>query len=159
MAAKHYDVKTFRASGSIGYLLKMSHSLLLDSAEEAFAGHDLSFIQWLVLIRLHEGEAVTASDLCRAMRHDNGAFTRLIDQLEARGLVKRERSSTDRRIVQLSLTAAGRRHVTELMPLVVDTLNAALQDFTKTEFAQLVRLLNKLTARLRTIEQGERVQA
>lgn len=153
MATKHFDVKTFTAQRSLGYLLKMCHSLMHDAGAAALAGHDLSFIQWLVLIKLREGTAITASSLCRQMRHDNGALTRLLDQLEDKGFIERKRSESDRRVVNLELTAAGRRKVAELLPLIVDTLNNVLGDFSKAEFAELVRLLNKLMENLKAYEQ------
>jgi DNA-binding MarR family transcriptional regulator len=154
MATKFYDVKTFTSATSVGYLLKMSQGLMHDAAVEAFAGHDLSFVQWIVLMKLRESVSLTASDLCREMRHDNGAFTRLLDQLEERGFVQRERSELDRRVVRLQLTAAGRRKVTELMPVVVDRLNQSLTDFSKAEFVELSRLLNKLITSLTATEQS-----
>jgi len=155
MAVKHYDVKSFTSTLSIGYLLKMSHSLMHDSAAAAFAGHDVSFMQWIVLMKLRESASLTASDLCREMRHDNGALTRMLDQLEERGYVQRERSEEDRRVVRLQLTAVGRRKVTELMPLAVDRLNDVLADFSKAEFAELTRLLNKLVSHMKASEAGE----
>lgn len=148
MAVKHYDVKSFTSSASIGYLIKVAHSLLLERATAIFAERDISFIQWLVLTKLREGVAVTSSDLCRQIHHDTGAFTRLLDQLEERGYIVRERSQQDRRVVQLQLTPAGRKQALELTPLVVDGLNWALGDFSKTEFQEFTRLLNKLIARL-----------
>ncbi|MDB5972725.1 MAG: hypothetical protein JWQ90_5175 [Hydrocarboniphaga sp.] len=147
--AKHYSTANFRSASSIGYLVKVAHSLMLDRATEAFLGHDLSFAQWIVLIRLKEGKEVTASDLCRALRHDTGALTRLLDQLEERGYVARERSKEDRRVVYLQLTTAGLQKTTELTPIIVDRLNDALTDFSKAEFNELSRLLNKLIATIR----------
>ena len=154
MPVKHYDVKSFTSAHSIGYLLKMSHSLMHDSAAAAFAGHDVSFMQWIVLMKLRESASLTASDLCREMRHDNGALTRMLDQLEERGYVQRERSEEDRRVVRLQLTAVGRRKVTELMPLAVDRLNDVLTDFSKAEFAELTRLLDKLISHMKASETG-----
>lgn len=151
---RHYDVKTFTSSGSVGYLLKLSHSLMHDAMAAAFAGHDISFVQWVALMKLHQGAALTASDLCREMRHDNGALTRMLDQLEERGYVERERSHEDRRVVELQLSAAGRRKIAELLPLAVDRLNSALAEFSKAEFAELTRLLNKLIAHLKASEQA-----
>ena len=87
-------------------------------------------MQWIVLVKMREG-VNTASELCQIMWHDTGALTRLLDQLEERGYVERQRSTADRRVVQLQLTAAGRRKTTELTPLVVDRLNTALGGFTK----------------------------
>jgi DNA-binding MarR family transcriptional regulator len=151
MATKHYDARTFSSAESVGYLLKLGHALMHDAATAAFEGHDLSFIQWIVLLKMREG-VNTASELCQIMWHDTGALTRLLDQLEERGYVERQRSTADRRVVQLQLTAAGRRKTTELTPLVVDRLNTALGGFSKTEFEQFMRLLKKLIASLREME-------
>ena len=68
--------------------------------------------------------------------------------------MERQRSTEDRRVVQLQLTAAGRRKTTELTPLVVERLNTALAGFSKAEFEQFMRLLKKLIASLREMEQA-----
>src|SRR4030095_10143481 len=115
MAAKHYDSKTFTTATSIGYLLKLGPPLRGECASDAFADRDISFMQWIVLMKLREGPSMTASDLCREMRHDTGALTRLLDQLEERGHVVRERSQEDRRVVRLQLTPAGRKQAVELI--------------------------------------------
>lgn len=156
MAVKHYDARTFTSSESIGYLTKLAHTLMLERASEAFASRDANFMQWLVLTKLREGAATTASDICRATRHDTGALTRVLDQLEERGLIERERSQQDRRVVELRLTPAGRKKSLELVPLVVDLLNAALADFSKAEFQEFTRLLHKLIGTLEAAERSGR---
>lgn len=152
MATKFYDPKTFSARGSIGYLLKMAHQQLHDCASAVLVPHELSFMQWITLMKLREGAALTASDLCREMRHDNGAFTRLLDQLEQRDFVVRTRSRTDRRVIELKLTPAGQRKLDVVIPQVVERLNGALGVFTKTEFNELLRLLIKLREGLEAAE-------
>ena len=152
MSVKHYDAKTFNSSMSLGYLLKVAHTLMLEGATAAFASREVSFTQWIVLTKLREGSALTASDLCRTLRHDTGALTRLLDQLEERGLIERVRSQEDRRVVRLQLTPAGRKLAIELTPFVVDRLNGALADFSKAEFQELTRLLNKLIATMKALE-------
>jgi DNA-binding MarR family transcriptional regulator len=147
---KHYDVNSYTSGNSLGYLVKLAHILMLDRANEAFVGHDLSFMQWIVLVRLREGRELTASDLCRVLRHDTGALTRMLDQLEERGYLQRNRSREDRRVVHLQLTDDGLKKATELTPLIVDRLNDALADFSKAEFAELCRLLTKLIDKLDT---------
>lgn len=149
MTTRHYSASSFTCSSSIGYLLKISHVMMLDWAMAAFAEHDLSFIQWLALMKLREGKVATASDLCKAMHYDNGSVTRLLDQLEERGLLRRERSKSDRRVILLKLTPVGEKKMADLIPVAVEGLNSALGDFSKAEFAQLSRLLNKLIASLR----------
>lgn len=153
--AKHYDVKSFTTGTSIGYLLKMAHTLLYERVTEAFADREINFMQWVVLMKLREGSGLTASDLCRKLRHDTGAFTRLVDQLQERGLLERERSESDRRLIRLNITPAGRKLATDLVPIFVDHLNAAFGDFTKAEFQELIRLLSKLIDKLKETEATE----
>jgi DNA-binding MarR family transcriptional regulator len=145
---KHYAASTFKARQSIGYLLKRAHGLLMERAEAAFENHDITFSQWVVLLRLRDGMGNTAAELCRGVGHDSGALTRMLDQLEARDLIERTRSKQDRRIVELSLTKKGHAMLDSLIPLTVDKLNDALQDFKATEFREFLRLLEKLIGRL-----------
>lgn len=155
---KYYDPKRFRSQDSLGYLSKMAHGLMHECADEILAGHGISFMQWIAMRKLHEGTAVTASELCRAMSHDNGALTRLLDQLEALGFVQRERSEQDRRVVQLKLTAGGERKLEALTALVVGRLNEVLDVFTRAEVDELTRLLKKLIGGLqdwRRTQNGE----
>lgn len=145
---QHYRPELYQARGSIGYLLKRAHLLMLDQLEPVVAGSDITITHWIVMMHLRDGLAINASDLCAQLRHDSGALTRLIDQLEARGLVERERSREDRRAVQLRLTAAGFDTLAALLPKVVDKLNFAMRDFTRAEASELSRLLSKLITSL-----------
>jgi len=140
----HYDPTNFHTSKSLGYLLKVNHSLMHDCADQLFAQSDISFVQWIALRKLSEGTALTASELCREMRHDNGALTRMLDQLEERGFIERKRSQQDRRVVDLQITPAGLAKVNELTPPLVNNLNNALSNFSSEEFTELIRLLLKL---------------
>jgi len=145
---KHYDPHNFNSQNSLGYLLKINHSLMHECGERVFAEHDISFVQWIALRKLNEGSALTASELCRKMCHDNGAVTRLLDHLEARGYVERQRNREDRRVVDLQITEAGKLKLEELTPPVVENLNCVLETFSAKEFAELTRLLDKLKTRL-----------
>jgi len=145
---QHYRSDVYKASSSLGYLLKRAQSLLIDHLETVVAGSDLTFTQWVVLMHLRDGLALNATTLCSQLRHDSGALTRVIDQLEARGLVARERSREDRRAVQLSVTGAGHQIIEATIPNVVQMLNFALRDFSRAEAAELNRLLNKLIGSL-----------
>lgn len=145
---QHYRPDIYRARTSVGYLLKRAHSLLIDQLESVVAGSELTFTQWVVLMHLRDGLALNATDLCSQLRHDSGALTRVIDQLEARGLLQRERSREDRRAVELRLTDAGQAVIAALIPAVVNKLNFALRQFSAAESAELNRLLSKLISGL-----------
>lgn len=145
---QHYRTELYQASTSIGYLLKRAHSLVIDHLETVVADSELTFTQWVVLMHLREGLALNATTLCSQLRHDSGALTRVLDQLEGRGLVTRERSREDRREVQLRLTDAGVATVASTIPAVVEQLNFALREFSRAEASELNRLLNKLIGSL-----------
>lgn len=152
MPSQHYQPETYRVKGSIGYLLKRAHALLVEQIEPLFEKHELNFTQWVVLMYLRDGMAINATVLCAQLRHDSGALTRILDQLERRGLLQRQRSRVDRRAVQLHLTDEGRALIEGLVPEVVAQLNRALGGFSAAELAELVRLLTKLTAAIEPAE-------
>jgi DNA-binding MarR family transcriptional regulator len=148
MVKQHYKVQTYKAQSSIGYLVKRAHSLCLNVLEPVFERHGFSFLQYQILAWLRDGIALNPRDICVQYRHNSGALTRVIDQLEEKGFVERLRRDRDRRKVELQLTGAGRKVIESLIPLVVEQLNLALQDFSSGEVQELVRLLTKFNGSL-----------
>jgi DNA-binding MarR family transcriptional regulator len=150
MRKQHYKPETYTASKSVGYLVKRAHLLCRNSLEAALEKNGLTYMQWVSLMYLRDGLAFNPRDLCADFRIDSGALTRLIDQLEERGWVERHRSREDRRTVELRLTDSGRKAIEAQIPLVVDRLNCALRNFTRTEVTDLTRLLVKLIEGIET---------
>ena len=159
MSKQHYQVSTYKARSSVGYLVKRSHSLMLDNLEPLLEARGFSFIQYVILAWLRDGIAVNPKDICAQYRHDSGAMTRVVDQLAERGLLERVRSGADRRKIELELTPAGRIAIDGLIPLVIDKLNLALDDFSKAEFDELQRLLIKLNTTLQSAVEPASVPA
>ena len=83
-------------------------------------------------------------DLAGKILKSSGNLTLVIDNLEKRGLVRRERQSGDRRFVTVSLTDAGRELIERVMPLHVDDITAALGALTPEEQETLGVLSKKL---------------
>jgi DNA-binding MarR family transcriptional regulator len=141
---KYYHADSYVTHNSVGYLVKRAHGLNLDALEPGLAEHGLTFTQYAVLMSIRDGIALNPKSLCLQLRHDSGALTRVLDQLESRGLIERRRSADDRRAVELRLTGAGEEALRVVVPLVVERINLALKDFTSAEIDELLRLLNKL---------------
>jgi len=148
MSKQHYQVSTYKAQLSIGYLVKRAHSLMLDIMEPVIEQRGFSFVQYIVMSSLRDGIAVNPKTICSQFRHDSGALTRIIDQLAERGLLERVRRDRDRRKVELQLTPAGRETIESIIPLVVEKLNEVLTDFSKAEVRELLRMLVKLNTTL-----------
>jgi DNA-binding MarR family transcriptional regulator len=68
----------------------------------------LTYPQYLVLLALLEQPMMTSGALARALKLDAGTLTPLLKRLASAGLVARERRPQDERVVEISLTPAGR---------------------------------------------------
>ena len=141
---------TFYAPGdmtpdrSIGFQVRRIERLMTGCAERSFADSDLSFSQWVSLNLIHHGIADSCSTLSRSLGHNSGATTRLIDQLEERGLISRLRESDDRRVVTVTLTPAGEHALSLMTPRLTDLWNDVLADFKRDEVETLLTLLDRL---------------
>lgn len=142
--ADFYSAETLRPDNSVGLLIKRVMQSVLLQIDRRLAPHDLTHAQWLPLYRLARGEAVTTAELARDQAQDPGAMTRAIDRLEAKGLVQRERSQQDRRVVVLELTEAGRAAARLVPPVLAEVLNAHLAGFSRAEWQQLIDLLQRM---------------
>ena len=144
--ADFYTADSLSPQTSVGWLNKRVMQSVLLQVDRRLAAHDLTHAQWLPLFRLSRGGCDTMAALARDQALDPGAMTRALDRLEAKGLIRRERSVQDRRVVKLELTEAGRA-VSLLVPAVLaEVMNAHLAGFTESEWQVLVGLLQRMVA-------------
>lgn len=107
------------------------------------AGYDLTFSQFITIKKLAAGIA-GVTDLARAADLNPGAMTRLLDKLEAKGLVARVADPTDRRALHIHLTQAGAamwRDIDQCGQRVRERAMLGMDDATR---AQLTRLLEQV---------------
>jgi len=71
----------------------------------------LTATQLLVLQTVEGGEDVTPGAIAREVNLTQATITTILDRLEKRGLLQRERSETDRRKIFVRLTAEGARAI------------------------------------------------
>lgn len=140
----YYTPGNYSMRNSVGYLMRMCTNRVLPRMEALFADQELTFSQWTTLVALHDGRIRTAGDLAHNICHDAGSLTRLIDEMQKRGLVRRGRSESDRRVVTLSLTPRGRQMVEALAPRLMHFWNGLLSGFSHAEVDTLINLLTRL---------------
>lgn len=68
---------------------------------------ELTYPQYLVMLVLWERGALTVKELSRALHLDSGTLSPLLRRLEGAGLLTRQRSAADERVVEVSLTDRG----------------------------------------------------
>jgi DNA-binding MarR family transcriptional regulator len=147
---KHYTTRNYRTDDSLGHLIAQAHLAMRARLDVEVADYDLTAAQWIVLMKLHRGQHRNAAELAWGLNQDAGSMTRMLDRLEAKGLLRRVRSKTDRRVVELELTDEGRALAPSLSLPIVNVLNEALQDFSKEEVATLSLLLRRVTEALKS---------
>lgn len=91
------------------------------------ASLNLTIEQWSVLYHLWKQEGISQQDLCKATFRDKPSITRLVDNLEKAGLVKRIAAENDRRINRIYLTKQAQKMQQESMDIAEETLNEALE--------------------------------
>ena len=92
------------------------------------SGLSLTIEQWSVLYHLWKEDGKSQQELCNATFRDKPSITRLVDNLEKAGLVKRVSAPTDRRINKVYLTEAAQMLQEETMAIAEETLNEALEN-------------------------------
>lgn len=145
-----YDSTNYQPRKSIGSLLGRVRVAMMAALDEELAADrrlaplELSAAQFSVIACLAGEERKSASDLCRGISYDAGAMTRMLDRLEGKGLIRRNRSPEDRRLVHLELTEAGRTAYARMRELALAVANRFLRGFTKAEARQLESLLARM---------------
>ena len=149
-----YDVETYQPAGCVGQLLYRVRAAQMNALDEELARDpdlaalEISACQYVIISVLAKRGVDSAAQLCKDLSYDAGAMTRMIDRLEAKGLISRRRCPEDRRLVKLELTQAGAAALPKLRACSVRVLNHFLRGFSQTEARQLeafmVRMLQNI---------------
>lgn len=124
--------------------LQRAAESVVERTARGYTAMGLTTSQFGVLEALLHLGPLTQTGLARKILKTSGNMTMVVDNLERRGLVRRERSTTDRRVVTVSLTEEGRALITQLFPSHAHAINQEMGALTPGEQAELARLCKKL---------------
>lgn len=116
--------------------------------DELFAWYDLTAQQYNVLrlLKAARPEALPTLSLADRLVSRAPDITRMIDRLEKRGLVTRERPPGDRRVVHVRITSAGLKLVTEIAGPLADCHARQLGHLSEADLKRLAALLREARA-------------
>ena len=141
--AQIYDIETYQPAGCVGQLMYRVRSAQMSALDEALgqdpdlASLEISAAQYIIISVLAKRGVDSPVQLCKDLSYDAGAMTRMLDRLEAKGLIIRRRCPDDRRCVKLELSEAGRTALPKLRACSVRVLNHFLRGFSHAEARQL----------------------
>jgi DNA-binding MarR family transcriptional regulator len=150
-----YTPGHYRPEDSVAFLMRQLIGSFAGHVDRELEPTGLTHAQWVPLYKLYLGVATTAAELARESQLDAGAMTRTLDRLEAKGLLRRVRSSSDRRVVNLELTQEGRAAAAHVPDALCKVLNAHLRGFTRDEWQLLKQLLRRMLANGTAVQQEQ----
>ncbi len=106
--------------------------------------HDLTISQFGVLEALYHLGPLQVGQVGEKILKSSGNMTLVVDNLEKRGLVARQRREDDRRCIELHLTENGRSLIESIMPHHVAQVVAAMEALSPEQQTQLAALCRQL---------------
>ena len=107
--------------------------------------YNVSSAQLNCLLALHENGPLSPSQIAKMIMVNSSTVTGIIDRLEHKGLVKRMRISTDRRIITVDLTKNGKVLAENAPPPIQQKLFDGLSKTPEKELKKIADYLQKLT--------------
>jgi DNA-binding MarR family transcriptional regulator len=137
-----------RKDNSLGtvYLLKRAELAVRNCAEVALAPFGLTPTQFLVLFRLEQSKGVSSAELARVTGVRPQSVAELIGPLERRGLISRREAAEHRRILRISLSAAGEQLLGRATPVARQLEKDLLANLAGPQLTRLREGLLKLLA-------------
>lgn len=134
---QHYDLRILRA------LRRITRSVALHSRQLS-ALSNITAPQLVCLRAIIEHGPITATSISREIHVSASTVVGILDRLEDKGLVRRERGREDRRIVYVTATEAGARLANETPSPLQQKLSEALKDLPELEQATITMSLERI---------------
>ncbi|RCK46528.1 hypothetical protein TH25_16895 [Thalassospira profundimaris] len=130
--------------GFIGYNLKRAYMSLHSDFVASLTHLDLKPTTFSALAIINENPDISQTDLARSLAMERSNIVVMIDELEKRGLIVRNKVPTDRRVYALRLTDKGTALFNDASRAVQHHEDKLLEDFSFDEKEQLVRMLIRI---------------
>lgn len=117
-------------------------------------GTGITRIQWICLYYLSEVEEISQRELSNLMHVKDSSIGRLIDRLERDGIVVRNRSKKDRRVIKISLSEKGKETFKKLCPLGEEFNNILIKDISKEDMNTFEKVLKTMLKNINNDVQG-----
>ena len=136
------------APHNLGYRIKLLSQVLTRTFYERLEPYGLTPFHWVVLCCLWQEDGLATSTIGERLQQVGGTLTGVLDRMEERGLVRRERDPRDRRICRIWLTPEGKQLQDVLPPISRDIYEQAMTDISQAERERLSQLVDQLIANL-----------
>ena len=127
-----------------GFMIRILQLEVFDRFYRFFEPMGISPVDYAILLIVRDNKAVTQSELAAVLKMQLPNLVKILTKMEQEGILKRKRSSRDRRAVELSLTASGSKRADEADQLNQSFNKQTLSALAKPERVQFMQLLTRL---------------
>ena len=142
---------TIDFTSSLPMLLNRSLDAIMPPYRDLFQEFGVTEQQWRVLRVLWEQKHLTSAQISNLTLLPSPSLVGILDRLEKKDLVKRLRSTRDRREINIKITNLGRELQSKVMPKVKLIQDQTKENLSPTEWKQINNILKKLD-RIKTEE-------
>ncbi len=114
-------------------LMRDMHRTFTRCLEQRISTYGITTNMWFYLRALWENDGATPRELSELLGIKGPTTNQALGDLERRGLISRERDTTDRRLVRIRLTPAGVELKNTLLTFAVEVQDIALSDVSEEE--------------------------
>jgi len=136
--------KTIDFTSSLPMLLNRSLDAIMPPYRDLFQEFGVTEQQWRVLRVLWEQKHLTSAQISNLTLLPSPSLVGILDRLERKDLVKRLRSTSDRREINITITNLGRELQSKVMPKVKLIQDQTREKLSPTEWKQINNILKKL---------------
>ncbi|QBR04138.1 MarR family winged helix-turn-helix transcriptional regulator [Paraburkholderia pallida] len=141
-----FDETVVLQSEALGFVIRQVHRAFVRKLVEHLAPYDISPAQWTALRALWRKDGYSQVELAQRLHVEKAALTAVLESLEKKELIRRERSNGDKRRWNVYLTRTGRRLEADLLPLASQIDSEALRGFSREQIGHFRQsLLQVLT--------------
>jgi|SRR4051812_23952013 DNA-binding MarR family transcriptional regulator len=128
------------------YLIRRLQMISTAIVAEEFEDEDMPVAEWAVLTMIENHPEIDQSRLAEVASIDKTNTGRLVDQLEAKGLVERLPHDSDRRVWLLRCTPLGNKTRKRLRPRALATQDQLLSCLEPADRARFIDLMSRVVA-------------
>ncbi len=139
-------ISSYQLRDGLGYRVSRLARVMERDFERRLSGLGISRLMWCVLPSVGLEGITRPSEIADHIGVDRTALSRVLRELEAKGLVRRSRDGSDGRSTQVTLTEAGRACLERALPQSMGTTSHFSSKLSETEAEVFRSLLDKLLA-------------
>lgn len=143
-----------KTDNTLGTLVHEVAHLLRTHIDRRVEPYNLTRAKWLALGVLDRRDGITQTELADYLELDKSTIGRLLDRLEERGFIRREKDPNDRRIFRIFIAKTAYPVLTELEQVADGVRAQALSGISEEDNEKLLALLGQVKKNLIAAREG-----